>query len=201
MVEFATARTPDDEGGHPIVRQIEDGLAVLLAPPGGPQAEAALRAALPHLNVLSDDQLAIIDVGRLWPGSPALPLWESADIAVLVVRPVLSELGCLLGHLPNLRERPTPHALLLAEPPTRSVERRYNASEVTDVIGEEVPILGALPYDPVGMRLLYAGRRSRWWERSRLANELRHVAARLRAESVDTLLDVTRTGVPAWAQN
>ncbi len=78
---------------------------VLVAPASAEQSQAALAAVrgrlaevlgrLPGVDVL-------VDCGRLDPGSPALELMGASDLAVLVVRPVLSQVHHLHARVASL---------------------------------------------------------------------------------------------------
>lgn len=78
---------------------------VLVAPASAEQTQAALSAVRGRLaEVLGrlQDRDVLVDCGRLDPGSPAFELMGAADLAVLVVRPVLSQVHHLHARVTSL---------------------------------------------------------------------------------------------------
>jgi hypothetical protein len=66
----------------------------VVAHPAAEQTQAAMRTAAPHLSLALaglPDHDVLADVGRVRPGSPALPLAEHADLIVVVMRPTLED--------------------------------------------------------------------------------------------------------------
>jgi hypothetical protein len=126
--------------------RLPGGLTVLTAPAAGEQARRAL--ATPGMagafNGLDADVLA--DCGRLDPASPALEVIRRADVVLLVVRPVYTELKRLAESVPGLQELRSRLGVVLIG------KGNYPPGEVATAIGVEV--LGSLPVDPHGAAIL-----------------------------------------------
>jgi MinD-like ATPase involved in chromosome partitioning or flagellar assembly len=113
---------------------------VLVAPVAADQSAAALATLrtglLPVLGALGGDVL--IDCGRLDPGSPVTDVAAGADLLVVVVRPVLSEVHHLATRLAGLN----PRALSLVT----IGDQPYPVTEVATAVGATA--LGTMPVDP-----------------------------------------------------
>lgn len=125
------------------------GLRVLLGPAGAEQAVAALSmlasGAVATLDRL-DEIDVVADLGRLDPGSPALPLARAASLLLLVVRPRLAELQHLAHLVAWLRQQCRALGLVLVG------SGPYPADEIAGALGAEV--VGALPADRRAAALL-----------------------------------------------
>ncbi|NUR30047.1 MAG: hypothetical protein HOV83_30060 [Catenulispora sp.] len=150
------------------------GVDAVLAAAGRPQASAAI-------GLLADTEPArwakerptILDVGRLEPGSPALPLVELAD-AVLVVAG-----GDLLSLLRvSLAEIPVPRAHLVTVGPL--------AHPREDLAGLlPVPVLAELPWDRHAAEVIAGTRRPRSaWTRVGLPATARTLALSLATQAI-----------------
>ena len=112
---------------------------VLVGPVSADQASAslaALRGGLaPALAALDADVL--VDCGRLDPASPAYDLATSADLLVMVTRPVVAEVHHLSARLASVKAAAV--SLLLVG------DRPYPVAEVAATVGASP--LGTLPVD------------------------------------------------------
>jgi len=163
-------------------QQLPGGLPVIAAPPDAEQARAALSAlAQPTsgLDLLREATrqagvVALVDCGRVDPGSPVLPIVRSSDAIVVLSRAHADDLAHLPRRLPSVaRWSPNP-MLLLAGP-------GYSTSEVARELG--VAPLGRVPDDPRGAAAL-CGRAAapRWLPgRSALGRFAEKVAVELAA--------------------
>lgn len=121
-------------------RELFAGMSVLLGPPAAEQAEAALQVDALHEALTRRAVCDVVaDCGRLDARSPALPMVAAADVLLVIVRPIPSDLAHVSARLPALRAMARDVALLLAG------EGRFPADEVADVL--EVDVLGVLPHD------------------------------------------------------
>jgi hypothetical protein len=122
----------------------------------------------------------LIDAGRLGlVGSPD-PLMTEADFTVVLSGSGLPELACLRAWLPWLRRGVTDLRLLLQEP-----GRPYSAAEVERDL--EVPVIGAIPWDPRAARWWSHGEPHRAFDRTPLARAVRALGESLRAVPVQTV--------------
>jgi MinD-like ATPase involved in chromosome partitioning or flagellar assembly len=149
LVSLAAARrsTAWSVEGH--AQPLPGGLPALPGPPGAEQATAAL-GLLPAELLAGLDELegtdVLVDLGRLDPGSPALPLARAARLLVLVARPTLAELQHLAHRVAAMGEvRREVGVVLVGSGP-------YPVAEVARALSVEV--LGTLPHDRHGAALL-----------------------------------------------
>jgi MinD-like ATPase involved in chromosome partitioning or flagellar assembly len=150
----------------------DDGAArrVLVGPVSADQASAslaALRGGLaPALAVLGADVL--VDCGRLDPTSPAYDVATSADLLVMVTRPVVAEVHHLSARLGSVRTAAV--AVLLVG------DRPYPVAEVAATVGAGP--LGTLPVDARAASALNHGRpgAARRLRRSQLLRVARSLA-------------------------
>jgi MinD-like ATPase involved in chromosome partitioning or flagellar assembly len=118
------------------------GVPVVVAHPSADQCQAALRAVAGRLGALLDvldGHDVIVDVGRLRPGSPALPLVEAASFVLLVLRPRLEDIDAAAQRITALNERGRVGLVLVGERP-------YPPVEVATALG--VRVLGVIADDP-----------------------------------------------------
>lgn len=129
----------------------------------GPRLAASLAAL--------DDQLVIVDAGRLTPASPAAVLAEHAAMTVLVARPMPEELLALSHRLAAIRERCRSCAVLLIG------EHPYGPTEVARQL--DVDVLGVISHDPRAAAALAGVGYERGLRRSALARSAREIATTL----------------------
>jgi MinD-like ATPase involved in chromosome partitioning or flagellar assembly len=102
------------------------GVAVVVAHPAAEQVQAALRAAASHIgNALeATGQTVVIDVGRLRPGSPALPLAALADHTLIVSHNNVESIVSLTHRATLLHGLARPRVVLTESKPysTRDIE-------------------------------------------------------------------------------
>lgn len=131
-------------------RELAAGMFLITAPVGAEHAAAcvaALAATTVAAELAGGPDVALADCGRLYPGSPALPIAAAALVTLLVVRPWVSELAHLEPRIHGLAEAGVRLGLVLApavrQPPT---ELCYPAGEIAATLG--VPVRAILPADP-----------------------------------------------------
>ena len=81
----------------------------------------------------------LIDIGRIWSGSPALPLAEIADNVLLVCRPRVDEVQSMLFGIRLLKSRHCRISLVLVG------DRPHHPDEIADLAG--VPLAAVIPDD------------------------------------------------------
>lgn len=156
------------------------GLPTLLAPPTG----AHTRAALDVLGTSLGPTLAevgaevgadvLIDCGRLDPASPALALARSADLVVIVTRPIVAELPRVAARAAELAAEGCALSLLLVGESSPSRQDRYPAGEIAAALG--IGVIGILADDAQGAALLSGSSgTSRTLERCPLVRSARDV--------------------------
>lgn len=127
-------------------QRLPGGLAVLTAPDASEETRGAM--ATPGLagafTKMDADVLA--DCGRLDPGSPALDVARTADVVLLLARPVYTELKRLLSLSSALHQLRSRLGVVLIG------KGNYPPGEVASAVGVEV--LGSLPSDPHSAALL-----------------------------------------------
>jgi len=144
---------PVDLASH--LTRLPCGIDVVVAAAGRPQASAAV-------GLLADTEPArwakerptILDVGRLEPSSPALPLLAAADTVLVVSRgDVLSLKRVFDAKLPTDRAQ----LMLVGEP-------AYTREEITATVG--LPVAIQLPWDRHSAEVIAGTRRAgRAWTR------------------------------------
>ncbi len=149
LVSLAAARRAAASSVQGHAQPLPGGLPVLPGPPGAEQAAATL-GLLPAELLAGLDGLdgtdVLADLGRLDPGSAALPLARAARLLVLVARPTLAELQHLAHRVAALREVSRALGVVLVG------DGPYPPAEVARALAVEV--LGTLPADRHGARLL-----------------------------------------------
>ena len=157
---------------------------VLSAPTSGRSAAAALTRLGPGLidalGGLSGDVL--VDCGRLWPGTPALPIVLGADRLVLVTRSTQLELDRVRADaVASIGEEAAVELLLVGEPGVRSPrahtasDRFYGAAYVADTL--RLPVAAVLGDDRRGAARV--GFEAWWLDRSYLVRSARGAALNL----------------------
>jgi hypothetical protein len=131
-------------------RALAGGTHLVTAPAGAGQAAAcvtALAAAELPQELAAGPEPALADCGRLYLGSPALPVAAAAAVTLLVIRPRVSELAHLEPRIRGLEQAGLRLALILADGPRRPPgEPSYPAEEISAILG--VPVQATLPADP-----------------------------------------------------
>lgn len=145
------------------------GVDAVLAAAGRPQASAAI-------GLLADTEPArwakerptVLDLGRLEPGSPALPLLELADVVLVVAGgDALSLLRLSLAEIPSDRAR-----LVTVGP------LGYSMDDLAYLVG--VPLIAQMPWDRHSAEVIAGKRRVRKaWSRLGLPATARALAASL----------------------
>jgi hypothetical protein len=151
------------------VTRLRCGIDVVVAAAGRPQASAAI-------GLLADAEPArwakerptVLDLGRLEPGTPALPLLVAADVVLLVARgDVLSLKRVFDAEIPTSRAQ-----LVLVGAPA------YRREEITATVG--LPLAAQLPWDPRSADVIAADRAPRpGWTRIGLPATMRGLAIAL----------------------
>jgi hypothetical protein len=158
-------------GAH--AQRLADGAAAVVGPANGQEATSALTALGRRLvDGVGRAGNVVVDVGRLWPSSPALELARAADLVVVVVAQMAgSQFGTgaavakargLLGWLSS--EAMATAAVVIGEEP-------YGRDELAAVL--EARVLGVVPHDRRAALAVGAG----GGRRSGLARWYRSVAA------------------------
>ena len=145
----------------------------------------ALRSHWPQLakELAAWSGTAIVDLGRLTPDSPVLPV-ARASTAVLLLTPATLE------GLYHMRDRVAELSGTLGDParPRSSLgvvvtgdvgDRRSSIEQVRQVlasIGSPAPVIGFVAYDPAGAKGLWAGELTRRFAGSELVRSVRATA-------------------------
>lgn len=132
------------------------GLPVVVAPESGSVATHVLADVAASLGTWCaeiDGMDVVVDCGRLGPGSPAIPLLETASELVVVARPQADELYAAVHRLADLRLGQQAGLLLVGEQP-------YNPPNVASPFG--VRVAGVVADDPRTARMVCTGEGSVW---------------------------------------
>ncbi|QFU86714.1 carbon monoxide dehydrogenase maturation protein [Amycolatopsis sp. YIM 10] len=154
LVSLAAAarRTHDPAVAWGHTQPLLSDVRVLLAPPGGTHARAALSTLAtapggPLLPAVARDPAVVVlaDCGRVDPGSPAEVIARRADALVLVTGTLGDDLAHTAARLGELaRWTPRPGLLLTGDGyPTADVERELG-----------IPAIGRFPHDPAAAATL-----------------------------------------------
>jgi hypothetical protein len=114
---------------------------------------------------------AIVDVGRLRPGSPASAIVGRADVLLVVLRPTVEDVGAAAYRTGVLRDAGA--ALVLIG------DRPYPVREVAAAV--EVPVVGVIAHDVRGALALAGGTGTRALGRTPLVRSAAALAERLAA--------------------
>ncbi|MFP5370475.1 MAG: hypothetical protein ACLGI3_06970 [Actinomycetes bacterium] len=174
--------------------QVVGGLELVAGPAAAHQASTALQMIgdrlVAHLRNLADGRQdgsaapfdAVVDCGRLTPGSPALAAAAQADLAVLVSGATAAALVHLAPLVEMVRAAGGSPAVLLFGGDSRGP--RYEPEEVA--AGVQADVLGTMPDDPgAAGRLVDDPGRLDGLSRSRLAKSMTPVAARAWAAAAE----------------
>ena len=126
---------------------------------------------------------AIVDLGRLHPGNPAIPLARASTAVLLLTRANLEGLYHARDRVAELsgttgdpsRGRPSLGVVVTGE----LRDRRPSSEQVRQVlasIGSPVPVVGFVAHDPAGARGLWAGELTRRFVGSDLVRSVRGTA-------------------------
>ena len=118
-----------------------DSTRILLAPPSGRQAAAALDLlgdALADALLSLDGVDVLMDCGRLDPGSVPRPWLTAADQMLCVLRPTAAEVAQVAATLPDVRAEVDHIALIVIGEPGPGRSHLYPADEVAAAVGAEV---------------------------------------------------------------
>jgi hypothetical protein len=136
-------------------------IGLLAAPPGAEQVSTALTGLGHSLADALTGSVAVADLGRWRPTTPAVDLVRAATTTVLVVHPSFAGVAHARAALADLSGRCA--RVVVA---TRG-EHPYGTGEVADALGANAVV--AVPTDRSGVSMLTAGTGGRWWRRSALA--------------------------------
>ena len=181
IVELAAATRTADMNGLTANRHsqgLASGVRVLAMPAGASQAGAAMveLASLPRHPIAEvarvPGMVVVADVGRLGSGLPTRPITAASDMVAVVVRPELDAVAHLKDALPRLRATTPRLGLVLVG------RGHYQPAEVGEAA--EAPVLGVLPWDRAGARLMPAAVAGNWAaSRTRLARAAFPLAAQM----------------------
>lgn len=150
------------------------GVATLLAPSSGAVAESVIASIadrwVPALRAAALD--VIVDGGRWEPSQTTARRVFGADLVVVVVRPTVASVEATRHIVDRVREvaRRPAAALVVGGKPYRPEEVAHHL---------DLPLAGAIAWDPRGATNLWAGGVSRTWMRSMLARSAAAVWANL----------------------
>jgi MinD-like ATPase involved in chromosome partitioning or flagellar assembly len=170
------ALTDDDVWSF--AQELPGALPVLVGHPAAEQCHAALRAAGPRLAdylAAMPERDAVVDVGRLRPGTPAAAIISRADTLVVVVRPTVEEIGAVAHRVGALIEL---GAVLVVVG-----DRPYSAREVAAAV--DVPVVGVIADDGRGAHALMTATGGRGLARTPLLRSAAALVERLLAPAVD----------------
>jgi len=170
------------------------GIDIVGAPVGAAATRSALAVlgeTLPSTLAAMRSRIVVCDIGRLDPGSASLGVVKVADLILVVVRPLLSDLGHVAEQQGEWSRLGARLALVLSGEPGTFRRERYPASEVSDALGLEV--LGTLAWDPRGVSALMSDQHDS--RRSALTHSARSLAERL-ARQLDGKTEDAVPGLP-----
>jgi MinD-like ATPase involved in chromosome partitioning or flagellar assembly len=127
------------------------GVPAVLAHPAMDQCQAALRVAgarVADCLVALADHDAVVDVGRLRPGSAAAAFVERADVLLVVLRPRLEDIDAAAHRLSALDKHGNVGLVVVGDRP-------YPTSEVQRALAR--PVLGTVAFDPRSAAALTGG--------------------------------------------
>ena len=126
-------------------QELPGGQRVIVSPADSGQVRAALPMLAASPEVLPGDGTSgILDCGRIVAGSPALPLWQQADVALVVTRAALPDLAHLAARREDLQYANLRLVLAASGP--------YRRSDVEDTFG--LPVLAEVPRDDLAGSVL-----------------------------------------------
>lgn len=143
------------------------GVSAILAPTSGPATSSVVTSVSDRLGpaLASLPGIVVADAGRWDPAQASAGRIAGADLVALVCRPTAASVEHSRHLLDRIREIVRPVvAVLVGDQP-------YGASEVASVL--EIPVAGAMAWDPGGVATLWAEGTSRRWAKSWLARSAR----------------------------
>ncbi|MFL1427525.1 MULTISPECIES: hypothetical protein [unclassified Nocardiopsis] len=155
------------------------GLAVCVAPPTADRVAGALDLLARNPKALSlTEGVTVVDLGRVYPETPAQELLEAADVAVVVTSGDVGHLKRLKDASHDLEERCARVGAVVIGP-SRS------AAEIADAVG--LPVWAMIPRDVVSAEVL-TGRREqgRRLHRRPLIRQARHLGRTLTEHAPST---------------
>jgi hypothetical protein len=155
------------------VQRLPLGVDVVVAPGSAEVAAGSVGVLARHADSVLRDlaPTVVVDVGRLYPGSPAVELVAAADAVVLAATPTTEYLDHVDARLTTLRTLVDGYRIGL----TLSGKGPYPASEIAARLG--VPVWAELPSDQRGAGVLGGRLSGRTWQRTPLVRALRDLAA------------------------
>lgn len=154
LVGLATAgrRSLDGEVVMAHTQSVGERLAVMCGPPAAQQAQAALASVAGRLadRLAAFEGVVVVDVGRLGPLSPALPLARAAQLCLLVARPRLDEVQHLASRSRTLVDAGCTVGLVCVG------DRPYDP--VDAAASAEIELIGVWADDPRTAQALAEGR-------------------------------------------
>ncbi len=163
-------------------RRLWGAVPVVVAPPSAEKCNSALSAGAERLGagLVSREFDVLVDVGRLTPCSPVLPLARAAEVILMVTRPTFENAALLVPRVSDLRAGGCEVSLVVVG------EGPYAPDEIAAAV--EAPLVGVVPFEPRAAALLSGGPGSnRRLRRSLLWRALTELAGRL----------ATPTGTPS----
>ena len=132
-------------GGDPAMvwqhcQALSTGSAVLAGPVSAEHAQSALAMLGELTRRLSElDADVLVDGGRLDPVSPVSAVLDGADLALLAVRPRLTDLHALATWLDSHSIEAEQELIVIGDGP-------YSDAEIAEALG--IPVLARVPWDP-----------------------------------------------------
>jgi hypothetical protein len=158
------------------VQRLPVGVDVVVAPGSADIAAGSVDVIARHAESVLRHlaPMVIVDVGRVYPGSPATELVAAADVVVLVATPsteYLDHLDARLSTLSDVVQRDRIGLVLVGQGP-------YAAAEIAARLA--LPVWAELPRDPRGAGVLAGRLTGRTWQRTALVRALRDLAVTVR---------------------
>jgi hypothetical protein len=153
--------------------------------PSSAHAYAPMRNLWPAVATATDawPGTAIVDLGRLYPGSPALTLAHAATAVLVLARVNVAALYHLRDRVTELahtvgdpsRDRNPVAVVVLARPREAAAEVRQ-VRRMLDAIGSPIPVAGAIAADPKPAQRLRHGHLPERWKRTDLCGSAHELA-------------------------
>jgi hypothetical protein len=185
---LATLRTdlgPGSIENH--VQHLPSGVRAILLPPDVDRALGPVGRLVEDLDLLLQrlpGERVILDVGRVRPDTPSMMLTDLSDALIVVVRPEVESLTCLMARLPTLVEQ-IPRLVIAVRG-----EGSYSVADIRASIefrtSTGIPVV-SVPEDPRGVKALSQAdpaERALWM--AKRSGTMMH-AARVLAAKLDAL--------------
>jgi len=162
------------------IQALTNSVTLLLAPTSAEQTSSALAGlGRPFAEALAS-RVAIADVGRRRPRSPATALVGEAGVTVLVIHPTLEGVAHARSQLDDLRRTCGSISIVCVG------DHPYGPGDVAEALA--VDDVSVVPVDRRGSMLLGSGAASdRWVNRSPLMRSIRALSSRLLTSEVVAL--------------